>query len=88
MRHQEMARPAAVVEPAMADETLLLDDFPAPAPKAEKAKEPINWRGHIERSLRVQVPAPAPSDRTVVTDEQTADLPRSPRESGSGAKPK
>lgn len=87
-RREQMVRPVAVVEPAMADELLLLDDFPVPAPKAEKAKEPIDWRGHLERSLRVQVPAPARSDRMVVTDEQTADLPQSHCGSGSRAKPK
>lgn len=88
IRHEEMVRPAAVAEPPMADEPLLLDDFPVPAPKAEKAKEPIDWRGHIERSLGVQVPAPALSDRLVVADEPAADLPRSNRVSASGAKPK
>lgn len=87
-RREEMVRPVAVVEPAMADEPLLLDDFPVPAPKAENAKEPIDWRGHLERSLRAQVPAPARSDRMVVTDEQTADLPQSHLGSGSRAKPK
>ena len=89
VRREDMVQPAVAVDPAMEDEPLVMDDFPVPAPMAEKAREVIDWRGHLERSLSVQASAPVASDRKATTGDQTADLQSQHASgSGSGAKPK
>ena len=81
-----MVQPAVAVDPAL-DEPLIMDDFPVPAPRAEKAKEVIDWRGHMERSLSVQASVPVASEAT--TGDQTVDLQNQHASgSGAGAKPK